>query len=306
MGLRPNPRLGPGAALARGAGGGTWWRRDRMHGGGRSCGALAVEAPEKRAASQDALPSLGQAGIVSRTRARRLRRWPVAILDPKPDRRKGRGMITVYGRATSSNVQAVMWGIGELGRVHERLDYGHAFGGLDSPEFRALTPHRLIPVIRDGDLVVWESCAILRYLAARYGDGGAFWPADPAARAGVDMWAEWGKTAFSASFTGPIFWARVRTPARARDEAALTAALARFETLLDRLDDRLGAGRYVTGDAFTLADIVIGHVLFRWFDIDIPRRARPAVEAYYARLAERPAFRTHVMVSYETLRAEGA
>ena len=75
--------------------------------------------------------------------------------------------ITVFGRASSSNVQAVMWGMAELGLSCERLDYGHTFGGLDSAEFRAMSPHGLVPVIRDGDLAVWESCAILRNLAAR-------------------------------------------------------------------------------------------------------------------------------------------
>ena len=83
-------------------------------------------------------------------------------------------MATIYGRATSSNVQAVMWGAAELGLAPERLDYGHVFGGTDTPEFRAMSPHGLVPVLKDGDLVVWESCAILRYLAAAYGDGGAF------------------------------------------------------------------------------------------------------------------------------------
>lgn len=214
-------------------------------------------------------------------------------------------MITVYGRATSSNVQAVMWGVGELGLAFRRLDYGHVHGGLDTPAFRALNPHGLVPVVQDGDVVVWESCAILRYLAARYGDGGAFWPADPAARARVDMWAEWAKTTFLPDFTGPIFWARVRTAAAQRDEAALTRAVARFETRLDALEAQLGGQAHLCG-AFSLADIVAGHVLYRWFTIDVPRRPRPAVEAYYQRLTGRPAFREHVMVSYDSLRVEGA
>jgi len=215
-------------------------------------------------------------------------------------------MITVYGRATSSNVQAVMWGIGELGLEHERLDFGHEFGGLDTAEFLAVNPHGLVPALRDGDLVMFESCAILRYLAARYGDGGAFWPADPVARANVDKWTEWGKTSFCSAFTGPIFWARVRTPAADRDAAALANAIVNFEGRLDRLEAQLQAHDYVAGPDFTLADIVIGHVLFRWFEIDVPRRPRPSVEAYYARLKNRAAYRTHVMVSYDTLRAEGA
>lgn len=210
-------------------------------------------------------------------------------------------MITVYGYRPSSNVQVVMWGIGELGLQYRFVERGHGFGGLDTPEFRAMNPHGLVPVIRDGDNVIWESCAILRYLAARYGSD-AFWPKDPAARARVDMWAEWGKGTLRMDFTGPIFWARVRTPAARRDEAALTAALARFDRDLAVLEAQIGAGPYVLGEDFTVADILVGHQLYRYFTIDIPRVDRPGLAAYYDRLCARPAFAGHVMVSYDSLR----
>lgn len=215
-------------------------------------------------------------------------------------------MLTVYGRASSSNVQAVMWGIAELGLLYERLDYGHVYGGVDTPEYLALNPNGRVPTLRDGDLVIWESCAILRYLAGRYGDGGGFWPADPVARAGVDMWAEWAKISLALSFTVPIFWSRVRTSADRRDEAALTRAIANFEGYLDILDAQLNDRSFVAGDTFNLADIIIGHVLFRWFDIDIPRKPRPVLERYYAGLCDRPAYQTHVMIDYGDLRVDGA
>jgi glutathione S-transferase len=213
-------------------------------------------------------------------------------------------MITVFGRATSSNVQAVMWGIGEFGLEYERLDYGHDFGGLDSPEFRALNPHSHVPVIRDGDTVIWESCAILRYLGAEYGDA-SFWPKDPRARAAVDMWAEWGKTSVCSEFTVPIFWAKVRTSAANRDEGVLLAAIAYVEVQLKILEAQLQTNTYTVSNDFSLADIVIGHILYRWFDIDIERQPRPLVQAYYKRLQRRPAFREHVMISYDVLRVEG-
>jgi glutathione S-transferase len=214
-------------------------------------------------------------------------------------------MLTIYGRANSSNVQLVMWAVGELGLEHVRLDYGHVHGGVDTPEYRAMNPRGLVPTVQDGDLVVWESCAILRYLAARYGDD-AFWPSDPARRARVDMWAEYGKNEMAQAFTVPIFWARVRTPAASRDGAALAAAVARFEKLLDPLTAQLEAGAFVAGPDFTCADIVVGHLLYRWFDIDVPRAPRPALEGYYRRLTERAAYRDHVMVDYAALRVEGA
>ncbi|MDJ0626667.1 MAG: glutathione S-transferase family protein [Rhodobacter sp.] len=215
-------------------------------------------------------------------------------------------MLTIYGRATSSNVQLVMWALGELGVEHRRLDYGHSYGGTDTGAFRAMNPRGLVPVLKDGDLVVWESCAILRYLAARYGDGGAFWPADPADRARVDMWAEFGKNELAQAFTVPIFWARVRTAAADRDETSLSEAIARFEDLLDVIDGQLQGQRYLTGDRLTVADISIGHLLFRWFEIEVPRRPRASVEAYYRRLTDRPAYRRHVMVDFSSLRVPGA
>lgn len=215
-------------------------------------------------------------------------------------------MLTIYGRATSSNVQLVMWAVAELDLAHERLDYGHVHGGLDTPEFGALNPHRKVPVLKDGKLVIWESAAILRYLCARYGDGGAFWPRDPGDRAGVDMWAEWGKNELCNAFTVPIFWSRVRTATIDRDHGALARAIATFEDYMRILAGQLADRPYVCGAELSAADIVIGHLLFRWFTMDIPRAANPVVEAYYQRLTERPAYREHVMVSYEVLRVEGA
>jgi glutathione S-transferase len=211
-------------------------------------------------------------------------------------------MITVYGRATSSNVQAVMWGVAELDLPHERLDYGHVHGGTDTPEFRAMNPNGLVPVIRDGDLVLFESCAILRYLGSRYGRF-PFWPEDPVARAPVDVWAEWGKTTLARDFTGPRFWGVVRTPPSRRDPEALARAVEVHDRNLAILEAKLGDNPWVMGRDFTLADIVIGHLLYRHFTIEIDRPDRPVLAAYYQRLSERPAYAEHVMVSYESLRA---
>lgn len=215
-------------------------------------------------------------------------------------------MLRIYGRATSSNVQLVMWAVGELGLPHERLDYGHVHGGLDTDAFGALNPHRKIPVLQEGELAIWESAAILRYLAAEYGNGGAFWPSDPKARAAVDMWAEWGKNELCNAFTVPIFWSRVRTRAAERDEEALARAIGQFDEYMAQLAGQLANAPFTCGEHLSVADIVIGHLLFRWFTMDIPRKANPRVEAYYQRLSERPAYREHVMVPYDLLRAEGA
>ncbi|MEX6505989.1 glutathione S-transferase family protein [Jiella sp. M17.18] len=211
-------------------------------------------------------------------------------------------MLTVWGRANSSNVQAVMWAIGELGLPYERHDVGHKFGGNDKPEFLAMNPNGTVPVVRDdGGEPLWESAAILRYLAWRYGEP-PFWPAELAARAHVDKWAEWAKVEVAASFAKPVFWRVVRTAPADRDPQALDKALAVLGKKLDIAEAQLSRHAYLAGDDFTLADVQFGHILYRYFDIDIARPDRPALSGYYDRLTQRPAYREHVMVSYEDLR----
>ncbi len=214
-------------------------------------------------------------------------------------------MLTVFGRATSSNVQLVMWAIAELGLEYERHDLGHIHGGLDRPDYLAMNPNGLVPTLKDGDTVVWESCAILRYIAAQFGDD-SFWPSNPARRAEIDKWAEWGKINFALAFTAPIFWLRVRTAAKDRDEAAMMRAIAQFERQIDILEGQIADKDFVCGNVLTAADIVIGHVLYRWFDIDVPRKPRPVLERYYHNLTTRPAYREHVMIDYSVLAVDGA
>src|SRR5215471_9629685 len=108
-------------------------------------------------------------------------------------------MLKVWGRRSSFNVQKVLWLVGELGLAHEHTPAGGDFGRLDEPSFRALNPHGRVPVIEDGDLAVWESHAILRYLAARY-DPRGLWSADPAERARVDSWMDWSQSTLQPDF----------------------------------------------------------------------------------------------------------
>lgn len=211
-------------------------------------------------------------------------------------------MLTVWGRKSSSNVQALMWCIGELGLPYERHDVGHRYGGTDTPSFLAMNPNGTVPVLRDGaGEPIWETGAILRYLAGRYGSG-PFWPSDGFARARIDQWAEWAKINITLGFTAPIFWRVVRTAPANRDPVAIGQAVAKLDWLLDIAEAQLARGAFLAGDDFTLADIQFGHVLFRYFDISIARRNRPTLRRYYESLATRPAFREHVMVSYEELR----
>lgn len=213
--------------------------------------------------------------------------------------------ITILGRATSMNVQAVLWGLAELGLDFARKDYGHRFGGTDTPAYRAMNPNGLVPVMIDDRVTMFESGAILRYLAARHG-AAPFWPADPVARAPVEMWAEWGKVTMQAHFTGPIFYPLYFTPAEKRNMAAVEAALRTYDADLAILENQLGDRPYVTGEDFTLADIMVGQSLYRYFTMNIHREHRPVLSAYYDRLTDRPAYRRFVMVDYSVLKVAGA
>jgi glutathione S-transferase len=210
-------------------------------------------------------------------------------------------MLTVWGRKTSSNVQALMWCIGELELPFQRHDIGHKYGGQDTPEFLAMNPNGTVPVLKDGDgEPLWETGAILRYLGSRYGDA-PFWPQGLEDRTRVDKWADWSKINIAMNFTAPIFWRVVRTAPEDRDAAAIAAALRVLAKKLDIAENQLSRQTFLAGDEFALADIQFGHVLYRYFDIAIDRPDYPALRRYYDRLTARPAFREHVMVSYEEL-----
>ena len=211
-------------------------------------------------------------------------------------------MLQIWGRRTSSNVQALMWCVGELGLEYERHDAGHIYGMTDTKQFYEMNPNRTVPVLRDENgPFLWETGAVLRYLSATYGDN-AFWPEDVAKKALIDMWAEWAKINIAMSFTGSVFWRVVRTPEDQRDPAAIEKALAAFHTKLKIAEDRLQDNFWLCGRDFTLADIQFGHVLFRYFDIDIERPDWPMLRAYFDRLMKRSAYCEHVAISYEELR----
>jgi glutathione S-transferase len=195
-----------------------------------------------------------------------------------------------------------MWCVGELGLPYERTDVGHRYGGTDTPDFVAMNPNRTVPVLRDGTgPALWETGAILRYLGSRYG-AAPFWPADLDARTEVDRWAEWAKINIALGFTAPVFWRVVRTPAAKQDKAAIATAVNALDQKLTIAEARLVQHDFLVGPEFTLADIQFGHILYRYYDIDINRADLPNLRHYFERLRQRPAFIEHVMVSYEALR----
>src|SRR5690606_23359700 len=145
----------------------------------------------------------------------------------------------VYGRRSSINVQKVLWALGELGIDFRRESIGGSFGGNDGPEFRAMNPNGLVPVLRDGDVVMFESNAIVRYLAIRYGAGGLL-PKEPHALAAAEQWMEWSQTTVAPP-ASVLFMNQVRTPADKADRKAMADAGARLQAVLAIADKALAA-----------------------------------------------------------------
>ncbi len=211
-------------------------------------------------------------------------------------------MLKVWGRASSANVQCVMWCIAELDLPYERIDAGLMYGVNRSDEYLAMNPNGTVPTLIDGDgPPLWESGAVVRYLANVYGKD-PFWPEDPVARADVDRWAEWGKVSVQTNFNGPIFWPVIREPAGQRDNEKLKNAIALFEGKLEIADRQLSGRKCLVGDELTVADIQFGHILYRYFELEIERCTLPNIARYYDMLTSLPAYQQHVMISFEELR----
>ena len=212
--------------------------------------------------------------------------------------------ITLWGRSTSSNVQKVRWALGELGLAYEHILVGGRYGGNATPDYLAMNPNGLVPTLRDGDLTVWESHAIVRYLAATYG-AGSLWPVDSRQRAIVDQWTDWTATTFGPAWIR-VFWQVVRTPREKQDAAAIAAAIVETEKCLRIMDARLATSAFLGGESLTYADVVAGVGMYRWTTMPIAREHFDNVSRWHADLQQRLAYRECVEVDYSELWARQA
>lgn len=203
-------------------------------------------------------------------------------------------MLKIWGRKNSSNVRKALWIAEELGLEYESVNAGGAFGLNDQPEYLAKNPNGVVPMIEDGDFVLWESNAIVRYLAAQYGAGTALYAGDIKARAQADKWMDWTTSTFAGPFR-TVFWGVLRTPAEQQDWSQINAAKATVEGLLRIVDHTLATQPYLSGDELGMGDIPLGSFIYAWLEMPIERTELPHLKAWYARLQQREAYRTAVM-----------
>ncbi|MBN5448641.1 glutathione S-transferase family protein [Serratia marcescens] len=201
-------------------------------------------------------------------------------------------MLKLLGKASSINVRKVLWTCQELGLPLAREDWGSGFRSTQEPAFLALNPNGLVPVLIDGERVLWESNTICRYLAGREGRRDLL-PQKPGARAAVEMWMDWQATDLNGAWRY-VFMSRVRGHADYQDAASLAAAEREWNRLMGLLDKHLAQhGPYAAGAAFTLADVVLGLSLNRWLMTPFKRPNYAALAAYQQRLLQRPGYVQH-------------
>ncbi len=203
-------------------------------------------------------------------------------------------MLKIWGRKNSINVQKVLWCCDELGLKYERVDAGGAFGLTRDPEYLALNPNGLVPTISDDGFALWESNVIVRYLSAKHGMG-TLCPEDLQERADAERWMDWQLGTLWANMR-PVFIGLIRTPPEERDETSIEAFRRKTVEAWSILEACLSDRDYVTGSSFNMADIPLGVSMYRWLQLDVEKPPTPNLEAWYARLRDRPAFRENVML----------
>jgi glutathione S-transferase len=205
-------------------------------------------------------------------------------------------MLKIWGRNTSINVQKVMWAIGELGIPLERIVVGGAFGRTKEAFYLAMNPNSLVPTLEEDDgFTLWESNSIVRYLAAKHG-AGTLEPADPHERARASQWMDWMLTVCAPAIH-PLFWGLIRTPPEQRDQKKIAEARVNVANALKMLDAQLGKTAYAAGNTFSIGDIPVGLITYRFRKL-VPDRQEfglDNLERWFLNLEQRKAFREQIL-----------
>lgn len=196
-------------------------------------------------------------------------------------------MIVLHGRADSSNVQKVLWLFDELALPHRRIDRGAEFGGLDTPDYRALNPNARVPTVEDDGLVIWESHAILRHYARAHPEAGLL-PDDPADLTRMDMALDWNHTTLWAGMR-PAY-VKLATGKAAPDDPAIAAELDAVETNFAAFEWLLNRREHVGGARFSIGDIPLGVTMHRYLWMGRSLAKWPAIQDWHARVSARPPY----------------
>ncbi len=204
-------------------------------------------------------------------------------------------MLTIWGRRNSNNVQKVLWLCEEIDLKYEHEDAGGEYGRTRDPDMLARNPNAVVPTIEDGGFTLWESNVILRYLSSKYGPE-ELYPPELDVRADVERWMDWQQTTLLSPLT-TIFWGRVRTPHEISSDE-ISKAILKAEGIWAILDNRLEDQQWIMGNSFTLAEISMGALAWRWYSLVQPEERtgeQKNVDRWFEQLRQRPPYELHVM-----------
>lgn len=196
-------------------------------------------------------------------------------------------MIHLWGRLSSINVRKVVWAAQEVGVAFERTDAGASFGQVNTPAYLQMNPNALVPVLQDGDMTLWESNTIVRYLCARYAPG-ALYPEPLAERFNAERWMDWQQSELNPAGRH-AFLQLIRTPVASRQPDLIRQSNEETQRLLAMLDAQLSQHAFVAGAQFSMADIPVGCEVHRWLGLPQSRPQHRHIERWYHTLLQRPA-----------------
>lgn len=205
-------------------------------------------------------------------------------------------MITVWGRDNSTNVKKVFWCLGELSCEWKTIPAGGQYGLNHDASYLAMNPNGLVPCLHDSDrdLVLWESNAIVRYLAAQYG-AKTLWEADPVRRAVGDKWMDWTCSTMTEPFKA-VYLSLVRLSPSQRDPELIARGVKAANAAFAVVDAALAQQTWLGGDKFGIADIALGPFAYGLLNLDIEFDELVHLRRWYQRLCQRPAFQAKVML----------
>ncbi|MBE7366957.1 glutathione S-transferase family protein [Ramlibacter pallidus] len=197
--------------------------------------------------------------------------------------------MTIWGRLSSINVRKVVLAAQLLDLSFERIDAGAGFGIVQTEAYRSRNPNALVPLLEDGDFALWESNVIVRYLAAKHGDG-TLYPRELRPRFDAERWMDWQQTTLN-NAGREAFIQCIRTPAERRSAEAIAASVAATEPLLAMLDAHLAQRPFLAGDTLTMADIPIACEMHRWWGLPLEHPPHPHLRRWYDGVRHLPAAR---------------
>ena len=203
-------------------------------------------------------------------------------------------MLKIWGRANSVNVQKAVWATAEIGVAFERVDAGMALGKNNEDWYLELNPNGKIPLLQHEGFSLWESNVIVRYLCQTFSMG-KLCREEVELRFLAEQWMDWTVSELGPAMH-PVFWGLVRTPPEERNQQAIESGIKACIMLFTMLDKHLQHSGFVCGSDFTMGDIPAGAMAYRWFNMEIDRPVLEALQEWYEKLLERPAYREHVVM----------